>query len=174
MQLLQDCPTNMPPVHRSELLLLKRQLAGHGNPFSSLPWLAPELDRTGTSTSGVTVMVVDDNDQTRSIASRMLREEGYQVLEASSGEQALERLEKEAGVQVILADIAMPGGMDGLELAGKVMALAPWTRVVLMSGYSRVFPQLSHSRPPFPLLIKPFSADQLARQIRDVLKEKPN
>lgn len=161
-------------MYQPELLLLQRELAGSQSLLYSQPWLDPQLDRTSSASSGVTVMVVDDNHQTRSIASRMLREEGYNVMEASSGEQALERLEEAPDVQVILTDIAMPEGMDGLELAGKVMTLSPPRRVVLMSGYSRIFPQLSQSRPPFPLLIKPFSADQLARQIRDVLKEEPN
>ena len=161
-------------MHQPELLLLGRELAGSGGSFYGLPWLAPQLERTGSAKAGVTVMVVDDNDQTRLIAARMLREEGYHVLEASSGEQALERLEEAPQVQVLLADIAMPGGMDGLELAGRVTALAPSRRVILMSGYSRMFPQLGTSRPPFPLLLKPFSADQLARQIRDVLRGETN
>jgi CheY-like chemotaxis protein len=161
-------------MHQPELLLLEQELAGSGSAFYGLPWLGHQLERTGSARSGVTVMVVDDNEQTRSIAARMLRDEGYQVVEASSGEQALERLEEAPQVQVLLADIAMPGGMDGLELASKVTALAPSRRVILMSGYSRMFPQLSTARPPFPLLLKPFSADQLARQMRDVLRGETN
>jgi CheY-like chemotaxis protein len=116
-------------------------------------------------------MVVDDNQQTRLIAARMLRDEGYRVIEAKSGEEALERLAEAKEVQVVLTDIAMPGGMDGLELAAKVTALAPWRGVVLMSGYSRMFPQLNTSELPYPLLVKPFSADQLACEVREVLKK---
>jgi CheY-like chemotaxis protein len=172
MRLLEDYLTNMLTMHQPDLL--ERELAGSGSSFYALPWLGHQLDRTGSAKSGVTVMVVDDNEQTRRIAARMLRDEGYHVLEAGSGEQALERLEEAADVQVLLTDIAMPGGMDGLELARRVTDLAPWRRVVLMSGYSKIFPHLSDSRPPFPLLIKPFSADQLARQVKDALRKEAN
>jgi two-component system CheB/CheR fusion protein len=117
----------------------------------------------------VTVLVVDDSEQAREITARMLRDEGYNVLAASSGEQALESLARGSEVQVILADIVMPGGMDGFELADRVMAIDPWPRVVLMSGFAPQFPQLDPAS-RFPLLIKPFSPDQLARQIREVLE----
>jgi CheY-like chemotaxis protein len=115
-------------------------------------------------------MVVDDNEQGRWITARMLHHEGYNVIEAYSGEQALQRLAEASEVQVIVTDIAMPGGIDGIELAERVLAVAPWRRVVLMSGYARVFPQLGTSALRLPLLIKPFSADQLAQQIREVLR----
>jgi len=149
----------------------ERELAQTGSLFIPLPWLNQEQDRTSTSRSGVTVMVVDDNEQSRSIAARMLHDEGYRVIQAQSGEQALERLAGAEEVQVVLTDIVMPGGMDGLELARQVTARSPWTRVVLMSGYAPIFPQLNKSAAPYPLLIKPFAADQLAHQISELLKE---
>ena len=135
-------------------------------------WLLPcpdlDRDRTSPAQPAVTIMVVDDDAPVRRVTARMLRDEGYNVIEARSGQEALELL-AESEVQVILADIAMPGGMHGLELAEKALALAPWRRVVLMSGYARLFPKLGPYGARFPLLIKPFSAEQLARQIRDVL-----
>ena len=103
--------------------------------------------------------------------ARMLRDEGYRVIETQSGEQALAGLAGTHDVQVVLADIVMPGGMSGLELARKVTALSPWRRVVLMSGFAPIFPQLDPSAAPFPLLVKPFAADQLARQISELLRE---
>jgi DNA-binding NtrC family response regulator len=115
-------------------------------------------------------MVVDDDERGRWITARMLRDEGYQVIEAHSGEQAFERLADAGEVQVVLADIAMPGGIDGVELAEKILASTPWRRVILMSGYDKVFPQLGSAGARFPLLMKPFSADQLGRQIRAAMK----
>jgi CheY-like chemotaxis protein len=150
---------------------LERELAQGGSLFQRLPWLDQQQDRTSPTWSSVTIMVVDDHEQSRSITARMLRDEGYRVIEAQSGEEALDRLAGTNDVQVVLTDIVMPGGIDGLELARKVTALSPWRRVVLMSGYARIFPQLGTSAPPFPLLIKPFAADQLARQIREVLEQ---
>jgi two-component system cell cycle sensor histidine kinase/response regulator CckA len=130
-----------------------------------------DQDRTSSTLSSVTIMVVDDHEQSRSVAARILRNEGYRVIEAQSGEQALERLAGSNDVQVVLTDVAMPGGIDGLELARQVTALSPWRRVVLMSAYAQFFPRLNTSAVPFPLVIKPFAADQLVRQIREMLEE---
>ncbi|HEX2249090.1 MAG TPA: response regulator [Gemmatimonadales bacterium] len=151
-------------------LFLERELAQTAGVFQLLPRLDLQQDRTSRALPNVTIMVVDDNEQSRSIAARMLRDEGYRVIEAQSGEQALDRLTGTDDVHVVLTDIAMPGGIDGLELARRVTALSPWRRVVLMSGYARIFPQLNTSAVPYPLLIKPFAADQLAHQISEVLE----
>jgi CheY-like chemotaxis protein len=121
----------------------------------------------------VTVLVVDDNEQSLRLTARMLREEGYHVVEARSGERALECLETR-DVTVVLTDIAMPGGIDGLELAHRIMSANPSRPVVLMSGYDRVFPQLAALAAKLPLLQKPFSADQLGRQIREALQREAN
>ena len=115
-------------------------------------------------------MVVDDDERGRRITARILSDEGYQVIEARSAEQALERLADAGEVQIVLADIVMPGGMNGVELAEKVLAAAPWRRVVLMSGYDRLFPEWGSMGAPFPLLIKPFTAGQLIQQVGEVLK----
>ena len=158
----------MQTVEQPELLLL--ELARSGGLLSATPWLAPEQDRTSTNGFSATVMVVDDDRQSRVITARILRDEGYRVIEAQSGEQALEQLGEPNDVQLVLTDIAMPGGMDGLELARKISTLVPTLPVVLMSGYSQVFPQLHTTAAGLPLLLKPFTPDQLAHQIRDVLK----
>ena len=133
-------------------------------------WLDLHTDRTSPAQSSIKVMVVDDDERGRWVTARMLRDEGYRVIEAPSGEQALERLGDTAEVQIVLADIAMPGGISGVELAERVVAGSPWRRVILMSGYDRLFPQLGTAEARFPLLMKPFSADQLARQVHEVLR----
>ena len=135
-----------------------------------LAWLGPDYDRTSPAQSTATILVVDDDERGRRITARMLRDEGYRVIEAQSGEQALERLADAGEVQLVLADIVMPGGMQGVELAEKVLAAEPWRRVVLMSGYDRLFPKWHSDLGHLPLLMKPFTADQLIRQVREVLK----
>ena len=132
--------------------------------------LSPEQDRTSPAQSIVTIMVVDDEERVRRITARMLRDEGYHVIEANSAEQALELLADAEEVQIVLADIAMPGGMNGVELAEKVLAAAPWRRVVLMSGYDRLFPKWGSIGARFPLLMKPFTAGQLIQQMCEVQK----
>ena len=135
-----------------------------------MPWLGPADDRTSPMRSPVRVMVVDDDERVRRIAARMLREEGYQVIEAKSAEQALERLADTGEIQLVLADIVMPGGMSGVELTEKILAGEPRCPVVLMSGYDRQFPKWDSAGVRVPLLIKPFTADQLIQQVVEVLK----
>jgi DNA-binding NtrC family response regulator len=127
-------------------------------------------DRTSPAQSTVTILVVDDEERVRRLTARMLRDEGYHVIEAGSAEQALDRLADAGEVQIVLADVAMPGGMSGLELAEKVLAAAPSSRIVLMSGYDRVFPNWESIGARFPLLMKPFTAGQLFQQMSDVLR----
>jgi CheY-like chemotaxis protein len=155
------------------VLALEKVLASDGSLFPAIPWLDLGQDRTSLSHSSVTVLVVDDNEQSLRLTARMLREEGYHVVEARSGERALECLETR-DVTVVLTDIAMPGGIDGLELAHRIMSANPSRPVVLMSGYDRVFPQLAALAAKLPLLQKPFSADQLGRQIREALQREAN
>ena len=151
------------------MLAVERVLLSSRRQLWPLAGLGPEQDRTGPAQSTVTIMVVDDDERARWVTARMLRDEGYQVIEAQSGEQALERLADAGQVQIVLADIAMPGGMNGVELAEKVLAEAPWRRVVLMSGYDRLFPKLGSMEARLPLLMKPFTAGQLIQQMGDVL-----
>src|SRR5688572_1272850 len=131
-------------------------------------WVAPDQDRTGRGLSTVGVMVVDDDDRVRWLTARMLRDEGYRVIEARSAQHAWERLAESDEVQVVLTDIAMPGG-SGLELAERIAAERSSLRIILMSGYDRVFPKLESAGARLPLLVKPFTPDQLVRQIHAVL-----
>jgi DNA-binding NtrC family response regulator len=139
-----------------------------GSQARPLACLHFEFDKTGPAQSAVTIMIVEDDERARWVTARMLRDEGYNVIEAHSGEQALERLADAREVQLVLTDLAMPG-MHGLELAENVVAAAPWRRVVLMSGYDTLIPKPGTPGARFPLLMKPFSAHQLTSQIREVL-----
>jgi CheY-like chemotaxis protein len=101
-------------------------------------------------------MVVEDDDRVRRLTARMLRDEGYDVIEARAGQEALKRLAEGSEVHVVLTDIAMPGGMHGVELAERILADSPECQVVLMSGYASLFPKMGTYGTRFPLLIKPF------------------
>ena len=99
----------------------------------------------------------------------MLREDGYNVIEAHSGHEALHRLRLLRDVRVIIADIAMPR-MSGFQLGEIVTRDHPNVAVVLMSGYASLFPKLATTVQRFPLLTKPFTAEQLKWQVRAVLE----
>jgi DNA-binding NtrC family response regulator len=85
--------------------------------------------------NGESVLVVDDIAEQRDIASRLLTRLGYKVHVVSSGEEAVEYLkENEAGILVL--DMIMTPGIDGLETYQKVLEVNPKQRAILVSGFS--------------------------------------
>ncbi len=88
----------------------------------------------------VRILVVDDERAVREMACRYLRGLGYETLEAADGARALEILER-TPVQLLLTDIVLPGGMDGLELARRARERCAQLRVAWMSGYADVPPE---------------------------------
>ena len=133
------------------------------------PWLSPDTDRTGLSGAGCAVLVVDDDRGVRRLTARMLRTEGYRVLEAGSGPEALQALKDEPSIQLVVTDIVMPE-MHGLELADQVLAATPDRRVVLMTGHApELTVQLELRDTQLPVLLKPFTAEQLFTKVRDAL-----
>ncbi|HEX7337254.1 MAG TPA: response regulator [Gemmatimonadales bacterium] len=136
-------------------------------------WWSAEGDKTAPAPAYITVLVVDDDEQGRWVTARMLREDGYNVIEAHSGHEALHRLRLLRDVRVLIADIAMPW-MSGFQLGEIVARDYPHVAVVLMSGYASLFPKFATTEQRFPLLTKPFTAEQLTWQVRAVLEGRPH
>jgi two-component system, cell cycle sensor histidine kinase and response regulator CckA len=117
-----------------------------------------------------TVLLVEDEDAVRLLASRVLANHGYAVLEARNGREALAMLTRpDHGIQLVLTDIVMPD-MGGVELSRHISEAHPEVRIVYMSGYAegdKVAPGVRSS--PYPFLQKPFSAESLAMRIREAL-----
>jgi two-component system cell cycle sensor histidine kinase/response regulator CckA len=132
-------------------------------------WLAPESDRTGLAPGACSVLVVDDDRGVRRLTARMLRTEGYSVLEAESAAEALRALETDPDIRLLVTDIVMPE-MDGLALADRALAKLPHLRVMLMTGHApELTAQLDLRQSPLPVLLKPFTAEQLLGKVRDTL-----
>lgn len=83
-----------------------------------------------------TVLLVDDDHSVREVTSIMLEDLGYRVLEASGGRDALDLLDREANIEVLLTDYAMPG-MNGVDLAHAARRRRPCLPVVFVTGYAR-------------------------------------
>jgi PAS domain S-box-containing protein len=120
--------------------------------------------------AGETVLVVEDESVVRSLARRVLEEQGYTVYQAPNGAVALEFLSTHPGVvDLVLTDIVMPR-MNGRELAKVFTRLHSEARVVFMSGYTDDdVLRRGVSRTGTWYLQKPFSADALARKVREAL-----
>jgi PAS domain S-box-containing protein len=114
-----------------------------------------------------TVLVVEDEEAVRTLASRVLRGKGYRVLEAASADLALAILGgSREPIDLLLTDVVMPG-MSGPALAQRLVGRHPSLRVLYMSGYAEEAIERQGSLPAGgDLLEKPFTADQLARRVR--------
>lgn len=100
----------------------------------------------------------------RSFALDLLRDFGFQAEHAENAGDALEKLSLDSAFDVIFSDVVMPG-ISGIEFAKLVRDRFPNIPVLLTSGYSHVL--VEEGRHGFPLLHKPYSADDLARALRD-------
>jgi two-component system cell cycle sensor histidine kinase/response regulator CckA len=116
-----------------------------------------------------TVLVVDDEDGVRDVASLALEEAGYQVLRARDAGEALSLLhEVDQPVDLALIDFNLPG-VDGRRLATQISAAAPTTRILYMSG---VDPDDLAERGIFPdswFIQKPFTLTQLTARVQERL-----
>jgi CheY-like chemotaxis protein len=121
---------------------------------------------TGTET----VLLVEDEEAVRRLASRVLQSSGYTVLEARNGEEALAVAAQQRGsIDILVTDLVMPR-MSGRQLATALTQVRPDLRVLFMSGYAEdAVPRLLPPEASVSFLQKPFNAMELARKVRDVL-----
>ena len=120
------------------------------------------------------LLLVEDDALVREHVATQLRELGYHVTLVSQAAEAMEALRARPGFDLLFTDIVMPGGMNGLDLAGEARRLDPGLRVLLTSGYTEN--TLSHHGPVEPevkLLKKPYRRRDLAEAIRLALDRQP-
>jgi len=141
----------------------------------------PRIEETVAATSCVdgggekaygceTVLLVEDAHALRELARELLEAGGYTVLEAANGADAISLAEKHPGpIHLLLSDVVMPG-MNGPELAGKIIGGRPDTKVLYMSGYTGdALPVRELLNSGAALLHKPFTGLSLATKVREVL-----
>lgn len=130
---------------------------------------AEERRDTPAQGSGATVLLVDDDDPVRAVTAAMLRDLGYFVRDAASGDAALRALEQHEDIDVLVTDLAMPG-MNGIQLAAAARAAHGDLSVLFISGYAdQIEGRLG---PGGRLLRKPFAVDDLLRAVEDELAER--
>ncbi len=117
-----------------------------------------------------TILLVEDEEAVRELASRILSAKGYSVVAAKSTKEAEQFAEKQgAKIHLLLTDIIMPG-TSGRELAQRITARHPRTRVLYMSGYTdNVLAQGGVLEAGLSFLQKPFTPGALVQKVRDVL-----
>jgi two-component system, cell cycle sensor histidine kinase and response regulator CckA len=119
------------------------------------------------------VLLVDDALAVRGLARRVLDAEGYGVLEAASGEEALQLAEESDRVDVLLTDFRLPG-INGIELARRLAAQNPDLVTIYMSGYGAEVLAGEELVPGSTFVEKPFSPAELAMTVRTLLDAPPS
>jgi two-component system, cell cycle sensor histidine kinase and response regulator CckA len=109
------------------------------------------------------ILVADDDAAVGGLVATILRAKGYRVLEARSGEEALEHVED--GLALVIADLVMPPN-GGVELADTLRRRVPGLKVLFISGYG-VLPGSTNSRDP--LLGKPFAPADLIGRVAELI-----
>ncbi|HEV2547320.1 MAG TPA: ATP-binding protein, partial [Stellaceae bacterium] len=121
-------------------------------------------------TGAGTVLLVEDEDPVRLFSARALRNKGYKVIEAKSGEAALEVITTGAEkVELLITDVVMPK-MDGPQLVKQVREQHPDMKVIFISGYTEdAFRKRLDRDSDIHFLPKPFSLKQLATKVKEVM-----
>jgi CheY-like chemotaxis protein len=126
---------------------------------------APARARAG----GETVLVVEDAEGLRLLATKLLERLGYTVLVAANATQAMQVFEDNSGIDVVLTDVVMPGG-SGPELTKRLIGRRPELKVIYMSGYTdEAIVNHGVLDPGIAFLHKPFTSETLSRKIRETL-----
>ena len=150
---------------------------GHGTSvFIYLPrtQLQPTAEREQASdvsdnqVGSAHILLVDDDNGVREVTAAMLRNLGYEVLEAGSGGAALDLLQHQPNIDLLLVDFAMPG-MSGADVARSAHSSKPALPTLFITGYAdhRALRGVSESR----IIGKPFTPDELAFKVRAALAE---
>jgi CheY-like chemotaxis protein len=116
-----------------------------------------------------TVLVVEDEVLIRLVIADYLRDCGYKVHEAVSGEEAIAILQApEVSIDVVFSDVEMPGSMDGFALARWVRANKPGMEVILTSGIERSADIAATLCEAGPLMTKPYSSQDVVDRLRQL------
>lgn len=148
-------------------IYLPRLIGGLADQLDNDPLAVPQRG------SEETILLCEDDEDVRTYSAEVLRELGYNVLEAGDGASALQLLDQHAGqIHLLFTDVVLPGGMSGAVLAKEAAKRRPELRMLFTTGYARNA-IIHHGRldPGVDLITKPFSYAELAARVRDILDQ---
>ncbi len=138
---------------------------------------SPTLTDVSEDTNSVCarILVVDDEASMQVLASTILKKIGHEVVTVNSGEEAIakykESLKQEKTFGVVVMDLALPGGISGLEATIAIKQIDPSAKIIVSSGYLEQHARGAALEHGFAgMLPKPYSAERLASELRWVLK----
>jgi two-component system NtrC family sensor kinase len=142
-------------------LYLRRSHRATLNKFAEAPPAQPVATGRGT------VLIVEDNAEVAEVTASLVEQLGYPTLRAENATDALNQLQRGEKINLVLSDIVMPGGMNGIALAQEIDNRYPQIPVLLNSAYSDMV-QAAESR--FVILRKPFQLPALEKSIREAVE----
>ncbi len=116
------------------------------------------------------VLVVEDEFLIRLTLSEVLADEGYDVMEAGSGDEAMQLLEASAEIAVLLTDIQLPGSLDGRALARRVRETRPELPVIFMTGRPDAVGELASGTKDL-YIAKPYLPSEICAAVRRLMAE---
>lgn len=115
-----------------------------------------------------TILIAEDDPFVRSSVILRVEALGYRVVAALNGQEALQRLRADPGIDMLFADIVMPGGMSGWELADQARRIRPDLPVLFTSGYAlETLVEQGRAQAQAVVLTKPYRKAELAQRLRD-------
>jgi PAS domain S-box-containing protein len=133
-----------------------------------LPNVSDDDDASRGIQSSGTILLVEDNAQVAEVTAQMLRDMGFHVEIVDRARKAMERLDRDAaGIDLLLTDVVMPDGVNGVDLAVRIRERHPALPIILMSGYNDV---AASEGAVFPMLRKPVPYEDLYRAISSRLE----
>ncbi|HET9146679.1 MAG TPA: ATP-binding protein, partial [Acetobacteraceae bacterium] len=140
---------------------------GSGDAEAEAPAEAAAAPRPG---QGETVLVVDDEPTVRMLVTEVLEDLGYVAIEAADGASGLRVLRSNVGIDLLITDVGLPGGMNGRQLAEAAREIRPGLRVLFITGYAEnALIGNCHLLPDMHVLSKPFPLEILAGRIREII-----
>jgi PAS domain S-box-containing protein len=134
------------------------------------PMLQNENEVAEDQRGGELILVVEDDDTIRGYITDALREFGYHALEAPNAGAALEILDRQPNIQLLVTDIGLPGTMNGRELSDEARQRRPELRVLFTTGYTKdTIVRSGRLERGLALLTKPFTLSDLTSKVREVL-----
>ncbi len=133
----------------------------------------PARSARDTTKTGETILLVEDDPALLAVTGRALTRLGYRVLSATDSRTALDMWEQHArAIDLVLTDMRMLRGMNGLMLAERLASTKPTLKVIIMSGYSSEMATNGRAgQIEFTYLAKPFELEALAATVRRCLNE---
>ena len=130
----------------------------------------PTDDRQDFARGSEHVLVVEDDENVRNVPVNILRGQGYRIVEAANAKEAIEQLETGQSCDLLFADVVLPGGMNGIELAAEARRIRPDIKVLHTTGYAENAVMRQGELVPEVMMVnKPYRRAELLRKVRATL-----